>query len=237
MIKLSIIIPVFNEEKTVGKVIEKISSIKFPFGITKEIIVVDDGSTDSSEFRIQNLKYKTIKKIFHEKNKGKGAAIRSGLKVATGDYVIIQDADFEYDPDYYADLLKPAFSDKYPIVYGTRLTNYPLIFWGERKTILPTHLIANKFLTMLTNLLYGSKITDMETGYKLFKREVLKGIVLKSNRFDFEAEVTAKILKKKIPIVEVPIFVKPRTYKDGKKICWVDGLYAIWTLIKYRFTD
>lgn len=243
--KLSIIIPVFNEEKTVEEILRKVIEVRLP--LKKEIIVVDDGSTDKtskvlSKFknksldfaRDKNLKFKILK---YNKNKGKGAAVKTGIRHATGDLVIIQDADLEYSPQYFEKLLKPIFEKDAEVVYGSRLISYPLRLWGKNKTILPIHLIANKFLTLLTNILYSSNLTDMETGYKLFKREVLNGISINSNKFDFEAEVTAKILKRKIPILEVPISVKPRTYKEGKKIGWRDGISAIWTLLRYRVTD
>lgn len=234
--KLSIIIPVYNEENSIIEIIKKVCDVKLP-SVTKEIIVVDDGSTDNSKFKIQKMKINGIKKFCHEKNLGKGAAIRTGLKYATGDYVLIQDADLEYNPEDYNKLLEPILKNGVEVVYGTRLKAYPLKFWGEDKTVLPTHLIANRFLTALTNFLYGAKLTDMETGYKVFRKDVLQKINIKSNKFDFEAEITAKILKMGIKIVEVSIETKPRTYEEGKKIGWVDGLSAIWTLIKYRFTD
>lgn len=233
MNKLSIIIPVYNEEKTVGVLLEKVIRAKLPTKVRKEIILVDDGSTDNSKFKI--LKFNKVRKVFHQQNLGKGAAIRSALKHATGDWVVIQDADLEYDPSFYPVLLKPILIDKATVVYGTRLINYPLRLWGSQKTVLPIHLIANKFLTLLTNFLYNSKLTDMETGYKVFKREVLEAVKIESQRFDFEAEITAKILKKRIKIVEVPILIKPRSYREGKKIGWKDGIWAIWTLIKYKF--
>lgn len=231
---LSIIIPVFNEDKTIEKILSKVIDVKLPNKIRKEIIVVEDGSTDKSKSLVQNLRFKDLKKIFHETNLGKGVAIRSGLEIATGDYVIIQDADLEYDPSDYVKLLEPVLKKNAKAVYGTRLKNYPLNLWGNNKTVLPMHLVANKALTGLTNFLFGSKLTDMETGYKLIERKILVKVKLKSHRFDFEPEITAKILKIKIPIFEVPIKANPRTYREGKKIGWMDGLIAVWTLIKCR---
>lgn len=234
---LSIIIPVFNEEKTIGDVLAKTASAKLPDNMRREIIVVDDGSQDSSRIKIQGLKIKGIKKIFHQKNLGKGAAIKSALKVLTGDYVIIQDADLEYDPKDYFKLLTSITESNAKVVYGTRLKNYPLRIWGKNKTVMPIHLIANKFLTFLTNILYGAKLTDMETGYKLIDTKVLRKINLKADKFDFEPEITAKVLKMNIPIFEISIEANPRTYQEGKKIGWRDGLIAVWTLIKNRFID
>lgn len=232
--KLSIIIPVYNEEKTVSKILRKVLSVKLP-SLEKEIIVIDDGSNDSTPLKIRNIK--GVKKIFHEKNLGKGVAVRSGLKVATGDIIIIQDADLEYDPSDYPALLNPILKKSSKVVYGTRLINYPLKLWGKDKTILPTHLIANKFLTGLVNLLFNSHLTDMETGYKIFQRACLAGVMLKSNGFDFEPEITAKFLKKGYKIFEVPINVKPRTYEEGKKINFFDGIKAVWTILKYKFVN
>lgn len=234
---LSIIIPVFNEENTISKILNKVSQVRLPNGIKKEIIVVDDGSEDSSKLKVKSLKSKRIKLLSHPKNLGKGAAIKTGLKQATGNIVIIQDADLEYDPSYYPNLLKPILENRADIVYGTRLINYPLKLWGKDKTVLPTHLIANRFLTGLTNLLYGSNLTDMETGYKVFRTDCLKGIVLTSNDFGFEPEITAKFLKRGFKIIEIPIRVKLRTHKQGKKIDWRDGFKAIYSLFKFRLSD
>lgn len=235
--KLSIIIPTFNEEKTIREVLERISNVRLPNRIKKEIIVVNDGSSDHTQVAVMPWKKKGIVYISHSQNQGKGAAIRSGLAKASGDLIIIQDADLEYHPEYYSKLIRPVVQDNAQVVYGTRLIDYPLKLWGKNKTIMPLNLIANRLLTLLTNLLYRSKLTDMETCYKLFKRQVLQAVSLKSNRFNFEPEITAKVLKSGVSIIEVPIKVKPRTYKEGKKIKWTDGLIAVWTLLKYRFVD
>ncbi len=233
---ISIIVPVFNEEKTVKQLLERVSKVKLPWGIGKEIIVVDDGSEDNSKFKIQNSKlYKTIKFFSHKHNLGKGAALRTGIKAAGGDYLIIQDGDLEYNPDDYSKLLEPILKKKSKIVFGTRLVNYPLKLWGKNRTVLPLHLIANRFLTWLVNFLFGSKLTDMETCYKLFTREVIENLRLQSDRFEIEPEITIKSLKLGYNIVEVPIRTKPRGYDQGKKIGFWDGLKAVWTILKYRF--
>lgn len=232
---LSIIIPVFNEQETIEEIIRRLFKVKLPDNIGKEVVIVDDCSNDNTSAILKSTKF-PFQYLRHKTNLGKGAAIRSGLSLAKGDYVIIQDADLEYDPSDYVKLLEPVLEKNAKVVYGTRLKNYPLNLWGSKRTVLPMHLVANKFLTILTNFLYGSKLTDMETGYKLIERKLLDKIKLKSHRFDFEPEITAKILKMKIPIFEVPIKINPRTYREGKKIGWMDGLIAVWTLIKYRIT-
>lgn len=229
---LSIIVPVFNEEKTVKQLLGRVSKVKLPRGIGKEIIVVDDGSTDKTRKVLSDLKFKILRL---NKNLGKGVALRVGIKNAKGDYLIIQDADLEYDPNDYSKLLRPILEKKSKIVFGTRLVNYPLKLWGKSRTVLPLHLIANRFLTWLVNFLYGSNLTDMETGYKLFTREVIENLRLQSDRFEIEPEITIKSLKLGYNIVEVPIKTKPRGYNQGKKIGFWDGLKAVWTILKYRF--
>lgn len=235
--KLSVVIPVFNEERTVKALITKVTKAKLPKHITREIIVVDDGSCDNSVETIKKLKVKNLHLYTLKVNKGKGAALRYGFKKAVGDIILIQDADLEYSPSDYSKLLKPILSNKADVVYGTRLKSYPLRLSGQKRTPLVSHYLGNKFLTLMTNLLYGSSLTDMETCYKVLKKEVLSSITLQSNRFEFEPEITAKLLKKGIAIYEVPISVKPRGYTEGKKISWKDGFAAIWTLLKYRIVD
>lgn len=227
--KLSVVIPVFNEEKTIGQLLARVLAEKTP----KEIIVVDDGSTDGTREEIKKLRSKEIKKLYHEVNQGKGAAVRKGIKNATGDILIIQDADLEYDPRHYSCLVAPILSAKAEVVYGTRLKNLKFRFWGENKTSLPLHYLANRFLSALTNLLYGSNLTDIETGYKVMSKKVYPHLCLESNRFEIEPEITAKILKKGYEIIEVPITTNPRGYKEGKKIKAKDALLAFLTLLKY----
>ena len=235
--KLSIIIPVYNEEKTIQETVKKVLKDKHD----KEIIVVDDGSTDNSQLITHNLqqklKLKNLKIILHYKNLGKGAAVRTGIKHATGDVLLIQDADLEYDPAYYDALLAPFVKNKAKVVYGSRLRTIKFKFSGSGKTPLPFHYLANRFLSQLTNILYGSSLTDMETGYKLLSREVYQKIKLKSRGFDIEPEMTAKILQAGYKIMEVPISTTPRDYADGKKITWKDGVVALWALVKYKFVN
>ncbi|MDP1743769.1 MAG: glycosyltransferase family 2 protein [Candidatus Amesbacteria bacterium] len=232
--KVSIIIPVYNEERTISKILKKVSLATLPSGFVKEIIVVNDSSRDRTVHEIKKCKIKMVV-INHAENLGKGAAIISGLEKALGEIVLIQDADLEYDPEDYQKLLAPFQNNQTQVVYGSRLIDYPLKLFGKHKTPMPIHLLANKFLTFLTNYLYGSSVTDMETCYKVINTKLLKSLNIQAKRFDFEPEVTAKILKRGIKIIEIPIKVKPRSYQEGKKIGWRDGLIAIWTLIKYRF--
>jgi len=240
-VKLSIIIPVYNEEETINEILKRVAKAKLPKGVEKEIVVVDDASEDKSKLKAQKsklqLKIQNLRLLVHKTNQGKGAAVRTGIKSVTGDIILIQDADLEYDPDDYSRLIEPILLNYTEVVYGTRLKNYPLKIFGTRKTPFLTHYLGNKFLTFVTNLLYGDGLSDMETCYKVFTKSIAKRLKLKSNRFEFEPEITAKILKMGYKIYEVPIKIKPRGYEEGKKITWKDGFIALWTLIKYRFTD
>ena len=236
--KLSIIIPVYNEEKTVKQIIAQVKKAKLASKVKKEIIVVNDGSTDKSIAKIKNdlpvdataLQAGKLKIISYSKNRGKGYAIRQGLKKATGDYVLIQDADLEYDPKDYQFLLKPILEKKAQVVYGSR-------FLGEKRNMFFWHMLANKLLSLITNILYNTTLSDMEVGYKIFPRELITSLNLKEDCFGFEPEVTAKVLKKGVRIYEVPISYFGREYSEGKKITWKDGVKAIWFLLKYRVFD
>lgn len=226
--KLSVVIPVYNEEKTVGELLKKVLAEKTP----KEIIVIDDGSTDKTLLKIP--REKNIKILSNKINQGKGAAIRKGITEAIGEVLIIQDADLEYDPNDYAKLLKPILEKKTKVVYGSRLKELKLRFWGKNKTPLPLHYLVNRFLSFLTNVLYGSNLTDMETCYKMMSRDVYLKLDLSSNGFEIEPEITTKILKAGYKIEEVPIQTKPRSYKEGKKIKTKDAFKAMVALIKYK---
>ena len=230
--KLSIIIPVYNEEKTVKELIDIVKKVDIG-KVKKELIVVDDCSTDNTVEIVKDIK--DILFLKHEKNKGKGGAIRTGINETTGDIIIIQDADLEYDPNDYRKLLSPILENKTKVVYGSRFLDQKFILFGKGKTIFISHWFGNKFLTLLTSILFGKKLTDMETCYKVFKKEVIRDIHLKSNRFEFEPEITAKILKKGHKIMEIPISYNPRNFKEGKKITWRDGIKAVYYLIIYRF--
>lgn len=234
---LSIIIPSYNEGKTIGKVLKKLLLLKIA-SITKEIIVVDDGSSDNTLNEIEKLNSKEVKVIAHKKNLGKGEAVKTGIKNATGDYILIQDADLEYDPSFIPSLVEPILDKKTEVVYGTRLKRMPNLKKDEKETLFLIHYFGNRFLSLLTSLLYGQFITDMETGYKLFLKKSIDGIKLNSRSFDFEPEITSKLLKKGYKILEVPIRTVPRNYAEGKKLNTVrDGAIAFWTLLKYRFVD
>lgn len=224
---LTVITPVFNERATVAEVIRRMRAVELP--LVLQIIAVDDGSNDGSDKVLAALEDSTVRVITHAKNQGKGAAVRSGLAEAKGDLVLIQDADLEYDPNDWPKLLDPILRGKALVVYGSRFT-------GERKNMLPVHWMGNRMLSLLTNVLYSSTLSDMETCYKLFDAEVLAGITVVSNRFEFEPEITAKVLRRGYRIYEVPISYAGREPDEGKKITWRDGFSAIRTLIKFRFT-
>lgn len=232
MNKISIIIPVYNEINTLEIILGKVNASKMQ-GLEKEIILVDDASTDGSGELLEKYKQESRYIVdFHPKNMGKGAAIRTAIKYVSGDIVIIQDADLEYDPEDYEELIKLIIEDKADVAYGSRLTG-----GKPSRSFKFTHLVGNKVLTFITNLLYDSTLTDMETCYKAFKAEVIKGIDIKSNRFEFEPEITAKILKKKYRLYETSISYYGRDYAEGKKITWKDGITALFALIKYRITN
>ncbi len=230
MKKVSIIIPVFNEKDTLKLLLEKVEQANFA-GLEKEIIMVDDCSNDGTTDILKELSV-NYKVLFHEKNQGKGAAIRTAVKEATGDIVVIQDADLEYLPDDYDKLLPLLINNEADVVYGSRFLNVE-----NSKNFILKNKIANKFLTLLTNILFGATITDMETCYKAFKREFIQGITIKSDRFDFEPEITAKVMKQKARLKEVPISYFGRGHEEGKKINWKDGVHAIFALVKFRFSD
>jgi len=226
---LSVVIPVYNEARTISAVIERV--LKAAVALPREIIVVDDASTDGTRQVLQSMPPDEIRLVLHEANRGKGAAIRTGVAHATGDIVLIQDADLEYDPRDYPLLLEPILEDQADVVFGNRFHGGPhrvLYFW---------HYAANRSLTLLTNLLTGLNVTDMEVGYKVFRRDVLRRITLKSDRFGFEPEVTVKVAKLGCRVYEVPIRYYGRTYQEGKKITWRDGVAALFHIIRYRFFD
>ena len=231
MLKLSIIMPVFNEQATIRKVIENVNNAKIE--LSKEIVIVDDCSNDGTKDILRKINDSSVKIFFHQKNMGKGTAIRTGLKNATGDILLIQDADLEYNPAEYKKLLLPIIEGKTKVVYGSRIESIR----KNIKNMNKVHYLGNQFLTFATNMIYGAKITDMETGYKVFSREVIEKIKLRARRFDFEPEITAKILKNGYKIYEVPIDFKARKFNEGKKITFIDGIKAFYYLLKYRFVD
>ena len=225
---VSVIIPAYNEQKTVAEIIKRVKAVSFAdLAVQKEIIVVDDGSTDGTREILSEIK--GIKLFVHEKNKGKGSAIRTGLSHATGNIFIIQDADLELNPAEYPLLLNPILSGKTEVVYGSRYLN--------NKHVTFLSMLANTAVTQTANILYGLHITDEATGYKVFTRHVLDSITLCCTRFEFCPEFTAKIAKKKFSIFEVPVSYAYRRPDEGKKVGWKDGFEALWTLLKYRFVD
>ncbi len=227
--KISVIIPVYNEEATIQEIISRVQASQYD----KEIIIINDGSTDKTveELKIIEQRHENIKVLHHKRNMGKGSALRTGFKSITGDIVIIQDADLEYDPKEYPALLEPILDGRADVVYGSRFLGGPhrvLFFW---------HSVGNKFLTLISNALSNLTLTDMETCYKVFRSKILKDFTFRSNRFGFEPEFTVKIAKKNYRIYEVPISYSGRTYAEGKKITWKDGFMAIFYIIWFRFFD
>jgi glycosyltransferase involved in cell wall biosynthesis len=225
---LSILIPVFNECNTVQKAIDAVLSVPYK----KEIIIIDDGSTDGTREIIRAIDHPEIITIFHEKNSGKGRAIQTGFANATGDIILIQDADLEYDPSEYTALLKPILMGKADVVYGSRFTGH-----GAHRVLYFWHYAGNRLLTLLSNIFTDLNLTDMECCYKVFTKKSLEGIRINENRFGFEPEITAKIARKKLRIYEVPISYYGRTYEEGKKIGWKDGIWALWCILRYNVID
>jgi len=226
--KLSVIIPVYNEVESIETIIQRVRATN----LVHEIVLVDDGSKDGTRDILKKLEgQKDLHIILHEKNQGKGAAVRTGMFSAKGDILLIQDADLEYDPRDYPELLKPIEEGLADVVYGSRFlgkAHRVTMFW---------HMVANKSLTLMTNILYNTILTDMETGYKVFRKEVIQGMTIRANSFNFEPEFTAKILKRNYRIFEVPITFNPRDYSQGKKIKLHDAFEAVWALLKYRFVE
>ena len=223
--KLSVIIPVYNERETIHDIIAAVSATPYQ----KEILVVDDGSTDGAGDILSSMQQDDLKVFTHEENQGKGAALQTGFSNATGDIILIQDADLEYDPEEYPVLLKPILDGKADVVYGSRFAGQ-----GAHRVLYFWHSVGNRFLTLLSNLFTNLNLTDMETCYKVFTKEALVGLMIKEKRFGFEPEITAKMAKKKLRIYEVPISYYGRTYEQGKKIGWKDGVWAIWCILKYN---
>ena len=227
IMKLSVVIPVYNEIETINEILIRVQSVPHD----KEIIVVDDRSTDGTTELLSQISDNNITVLFHPVNRGKGAALKTGFERVTGDIVIIQDADLEYDPKEYSRLIEPILDGRADVVYGSRFTGGPqrvLFFW---------HYVGNKFLTLLSNMLTNVNLSDMETCYKVFRAHLLEKITIKSNRFGFEPEITAKFAKLKCRIYEIPISYSGRNYEEGKKITWTDGFAAFVHIIRFRFFD
>jgi glycosyltransferase involved in cell wall biosynthesis len=239
--------PVFNERDTLEEILARVQAVDLtlnalgdnpllpaPLTLSREIVIVDDGSTDGTRQLLDQWRAappEDVRIIYHEQNSGKGAALRTGFEQATGDILIIQDADLEYDPRDYVKLLEPLLEGRAPVIYGSRFMG------GPRSAMSLSHTLGNQFLTLFTNVLYGTALSDMETCYKCFRAEVIQGMKLRSRAFEIEPELTAKILKRGYPIFEVPISYNGRTFHEGKKIGWRDGFAAVRTLLTYRFID
>jgi len=225
---LTVIIPVYNEAKTIEEIVRRVQKT----GLANEILIVDDGSTDGTRDLLAALDGRDqVRVLFHDRNRGKGAAVRTGVAASHGDVLLIQDADLEYDPREYPNLLRPLEEGLADVVYGSRFlgaARRPILFWN---------MVANRILTFVTNILYNNILSDMETGYKVFRRQVVEEMKLRARGFEFEPEFTAKVLKRKVRIFEVPIAFNPRDYEEGKKIKMRDAFIAVWTLIRYRFGD
>ncbi len=222
---LSVIVPVFNEHSTVAEILRRMRRVDLPVGL--EVVVVNDASTDGTDRVLSVLEDSTVRVVCHRVNQGKGAAVRTGLAHVRGDLVLIQDADLEYDPEDWPRLLAPVLEGRAKVVYGSR-------FAGEHKNMLSWHRVGNRLLSLVTNVLYGTTLSDMETCYKLFDRTAIEGITIEADRFDFEPEITAKVARRGYHISEVPISYAGRKFHEGKKITWKDGVVALRTLVKHR---
>jgi len=230
MTRVTVVMPVYNDRQFIQTIIDKVLSVKVE-GVETDLVVVDDCSRDGTREVLRELRNSRATVLFHDVNQGKGAALRTGFAKAGGEIILVQDADLEYNPEEYPVLLKPILTGHADVVYGSRFLGGPHrvhLFW---------HMVGNRMLTLLSNMMSNLNLTDMETCYKVFKREVLAGITLKSNRFGFEPEVTLKVARGGWRVYEVPISYHGRDYAEGKKIGWKDGVSAIWTIVKYRFTD